>query len=356
MVRVKFRKAMDRKNINQKLLASKTGCSTAIMTKFFNKEKPITFEYVLNMAKYLVPEEEEDVMVKYTGELTDPKHLKPAIEYCSTHRRFNDLNELIERCSNHKEISLRRWADVYRLFACWQKEPSRDTLQYIIKIKEVYTDDPELMPMLSFFELYVYYALNQYQMVDQLSHVTEKLIDGMKDGYLKQSFQARLAEVMSFVELKIRTNPERSRYHCDILLDSDIGKTFDGFAYHMKGTSYLLEDEENCLHYLTKSVSYYRERHKKEVADNLERNLKLVEQYFNIINNRKLDEVFLQSVYDTDNSFVMFIQGCVQNNKSLLIRSLVRMTKNGDNFLAQLPQQKLQSLGYDESIISEIVA
>jgi DNA-binding XRE family transcriptional regulator len=355
-MRVRFKKQMERSNLNQKTLASCIDVAEASISNYFNGSQEPSLDIYLKIVRYFATIEDEDHVRWYVRDIKTLKNLKAITEYCSTHRQFDLMEEVLDIISTHKDRTVKSWVSLYKLFSEWQKNPKKDTMNYIQKIKRIHTGDKTLIALANLFELYIYYTEKKYDVVEQLSEVVYDSIQDVSRGYVKDSYLTRFSEIMSFVELRVRNNPVQARKHADIILNSFLGDTFKGFALHIKGTSFILENEDLCLQNLEQSIERYKEKHGQKVADHLTRNYKLVEQYFFIEKDEKemIDVTFIEKMISIS-PFAIYLKGKIESDNKLLLRSLIQILKTGDKYLSQLPERELLANGYDQDIINDLI-
>jgi hypothetical protein len=71
--------------------------------------------------------------------------------------------------------------------------------------------------------------------------------------------------------------PEKARGYAQIVLNSDIGKTFNAYAHYVIGCSYLFTDYEKAKEHLYISSKIYMDINRKDAADNVNEERELLE-------------------------------------------------------------------------------
>ncbi len=100
---------MELKNIKRSEVAKKVGVSSSRITEYLNDGKDIPFDILMNMIDLLCPDKEIEMMSEYANEVNKPSSLLLTFEYCSTHRLFDELGQLVTSTKDHNSKNGKRF-------------------------------------------------------------------------------------------------------------------------------------------------------------------------------------------------------------------------------------------------------
>lgn len=209
----------------------------------------------------------------------------------------------------------------------------------------------------------------------------ESQIDSLLDPYLKESYKARLCEMLQYITLKVINDPIKARTYTDKILNANIGYNFNASSLYLHALSYLFEDVEKCLKYLEDCKEIYLSNNKRNDLEVVSLSIEFIKvlwnqsivtkgnlppsdfldeehkAYFMIKNGQKeqglsiLDDLDKKS--DPD-AFRLFIRGEGTDDQQYYFESMKLFLKRGDRYFATLPKVRLLALGVPEYIIDAV--
>jgi hypothetical protein len=327
---------------------------------------------LIKIVRHLFGEDEKKLMEKYSTEI-DPnnKTARYMLEYLSVNRLLDPMKQLIEKMLDCKNKDSREWAKVYSLQHEWQTDFYGIDFNIIIfRLNEFKTSIHELNTLISIMRCNSYYSIRMYRMSFELSRHIQYSIENIKDEFIKASFSVKYNEIMSYLSLKVYNEPERTRKHAQIVINHDIGQTFNAFAHYAIGCSYLFTDYEKAKGHLYQSYKIYIDINRKDAADNVNEERELLEivwdkdifsvhtnkayRYYWMARNNRLELEVLEGI-NINEPFYFLIKGMKGNNTEMLLHSLILFVKEGDLFLANLSKFELLNRGYSENIVNELL-
>lgn len=362
---------MELKNINKSELAKKVGCSNGLLTKFFTQQKPIDFEVVLNIIRYLLPEKETELIMQYCSEISKPDHFKTAFEYLSTNRMLDALKSLLFKAQSIKNHELQEWIQVYNVMHDWQLNNTPSNRNKMLEdIEKLNTNNQLLKPLITIMESYYYFYIHEYKVMKIFADKALNVLNNLKNDYLKKSFRARIDQMMAYVQLKVNCDEEKARKHSGKLIEANVGQPYTAFGYYIIGLSYFYNDVDQCQRHLEQSIKIYKEIGQVNHVQAIQNKLNLALNYWNVskTTDGKYDKVkqaiavndsdSLNEIYsdNLESPEYLYFKGLMDNNFETLMMSLVGYVDQSDNFFANLPKQALKSLGYSEKMLDKVVA
>jgi hypothetical protein len=327
---------------------------------------------LIKIVRHLFGEDEKKLMEKYSTEI-DPnnKTARYMLEYLSVNRLLDSMKQLINKMLDCKNKDSREWAKVYSLLYEWQTDfYGMDFNVFISRLDEFKTNIHELNTLITIMRCNIYYKEKLYKMFYEISRTLQFSIENIKDEFIKTCYSVKYNEIMSYLSLRIFNEPEKARQYAQIVLDSDIGKTFNAYAHYVIGCSYLFTDYEKAKDHLYQSSKTYMDINRKDAADNVNEERELLEivwdkdifsihtnkdyrYYWMVKTNRQIPEE-LENL-NLDKPFYFLIKGMKENNTESLLHSMIVFVKQGDLFLANLPKNELLKRGYSENIVKELL-
>ncbi|WP_186578070.1 AimR family lysis-lysogeny pheromone receptor [Aquibacillus kalidii] len=337
---------MEVKDYTYKEIAKKVNCSQGTIFKFLDGQK-IEVELVLDIVKLLAPEKEEEFMVQYCKEIDKPKHIKVAMEYCSTHHYFDGLKELINKSNSYSNKELNQWSFIYDTHLKWKSGSINSNEMYNAIICSD-SKNVELHLFKQIMQMYHFYELKKFDLVEQIYNLAKLKSDELEDGYIKSSYQARMYQMYSHISLRVLNIPLQARKYAFKIIDSDVGISYTAFAYHVIALSYFNDSQLKMNHYANVSIKYFNEAYSEKVVHDIH----LRFDKLNMIMSNNLNNEFER---DNDDALDLYLEGIQSNDQYLLLESLSRFTNNKDRFLAQLPEQALLDMGIKTSLVKSMV-
>jgi hypothetical protein len=327
---------------------------------------------LIKIVKYIFSEDEKKLMEQYSMEIDiNNKTARYMLEYLSVNRLLDSMKKLIDNMTNSKNKDSREWAKVYSLLHEWQTDfYGMDFNLFVSRLDEFKTNIHELNTLITIMRCNIYYKEKLYKMFYEISRTLQFSIENIKDDFIKTCYSVKYNEIMSYLSLRVFNEPEKARQYAQIVLDSDIGKTFNAYAHYVIGCSYLFTEYEKAKEHLYLSSKTYMDINRKDAADNVNEERELLEivwdkdifsvhtnkdyrYYWMVKTNRQIPDE-LENL-NLDKPFYFLIKGMKENNTESLLHSMIIFVKKGDLFLANLSKFELLKRGYSENIVKELL-
>ncbi len=328
--------------------------SPSQITGFF-KGKEIAFETVLEIVRYLIPEKELELMEQYSLNITSPRSIRYAMEYCSTHRLLEALSHLINTATNHQNKQLQETVQMYKLVYKWQTKNFPSETELYTQVKSLCPTDLTIKMLQTILEINILHAQKNYRMVKQVAELNQPIIDQLPDEFIKKSFKARLLQLLGYIEVKVNCNFTRTIERATELLNCNIGSTFNSYSFYLYGLSYMLTDYEKSMSFFKKASSEYKKSGLFAGVNAMQGNIFTLNVIWNKVSNPELQE-FLDSKNDAykQSGKGMYFQSLITKDRELMYDSLTSSLETGDNMLATLASNELKRMGESESYLNRL--
>jgi hypothetical protein len=331
------------------------------------------FTGLIKIAGLIWEKESIEMMIKHSTEV-DPKKkaARNFLEYLVRNREFEAFNNLLDKMDECSNKESNEYAKIYRLQ--YEYELAKETEEFeelLKKISATHVTISELKVYKNMLLCYCFDQISDYTMTKVLSKEIELELEKIENEYIKEMYMIRYNEVMSYIYLRVYNNPDKARGCADKILESNAEIAFKGFAYYIKGYSYMFTSHEKAMGYLNKSVSMYEKLNRTHDIELLNKDIEFVnifwgkcdkentltiknQVFLQVSNNKKVDIVFLEEVKEQE--FKLYFEGCMNKDNKKLMLSLIKFIKKNDLFLANIPRIALIRNGYDEEILDEMIS
>jgi hypothetical protein len=328
---------------------------------------------LIKIVKHLFGKDEKKLMEQYSKEI-DPnnKSARHMLEYLSVNRMLDSMKNLIDKMTECKNKDSRDWARLYSILHEWQSDfYGVNFIDVMDRLNAIKTNIPELNVIINITRCNCFYKNKVYRVSYELSHGIGKSLENIKDEYIKMSYSVRYHEIMSYLSLRVFNDLDKARIHAQSVLDYNVGKSLNAYAYYILGCSYLLTDYDKSREYLVKSAKIYTDLNRKDAADNVKEEIELLDimwdkdifsvyyskeyRYYWYMRNNRTINVELESL-NLEEQFYLLIKGMKEDSTDILMQSLILFVKNGDLFLANLPKLELLKRGYNNDVIESLLS
>lgn len=331
-----------------------------------------SFQGIMNVLDSIWKENSLEKMVQYSTEV-DPKKktARNFLEYLATARQFEAFNNLLDKMDSCTNKEANEWAKIYRLQYKYEVARTFDDYNELLKlINQLNVTITELKVYKKMLLCYCFDQMSDYTMTRVLSKEISHEIQLIENDYIKEMYTIRFNEVMSYIHLRVYNNPEAARECADKIISSNAKLSFKGFAYYIKGFSYLFTSFENTVLYLNKSIEIYEKLNRNHDVEKVKEELEMALILWNKIEDSKCISVKNQLLFEikagkivnldqlnevTEPEFKLYFEGCITNNINKLFQSLIKFIKKNDMFLANLSKIELLKNGYDEETIEDMM-
>lgn len=363
---------MDKLGLSQRSLASKTNVSLSLVNKFLKDKRPIRFDYVLKIVKFLLPEKEKEIMLNYCL-ISENRNLRLALEYTSINREFKTMKMLLDKAMNDKNTSVREWGKIYDLvYKCQTAEVNyKSSLVDTSIIRRQNTNVKELKIILLILEIYSFYFKNDITRIYQLAKELETEVEEITESYIKSTYSTRIFELLAHAELKFNNNITKAIEYCNLILKENVSEWYNATAFFVKGLANYYDNFEQCIYNLTLCKEIYEKANRIEWVENIEVTIeqvylfwgkeihfkhKINNDVFLLLNNQIEPEKLLMQINENNKGFILYYMGKMTKDVTALYQSLVYYTKIGDLFRARMPRKELLELGENEVLINDILS
>jgi len=354
-------------------IAELSDTSTSTVSRFLTQSRETEVDAVERILKVVAPEIRTRFMKRYLLKVKRPKNLRLALEFASTHRWLNISKTLIGKCLEDRNPEVAEAASIYSLLYQWQTdEISANELYNVTRYKKaLYQEGKNLLRIL---EVYALCELKHFDFMVTSIGDTEKSIDMMDEGYFKQTYKARISEIMMIINVRYYANPSRVREYGKVILNSPVSSISKGNVFFLIGQSYLFTDIDKLNKYYDKAIVIFEKFNRISSLESVKMN----KQFANIM--WKKDKVFhftsteSELLYSYKNSnqdninkiletidplqsepAIKYLIGLIKKDRKLLLDSLISYKSNGDRFHAELPKKALIELGEEEYLLNLIL-
>ncbi len=372
MLRKIIQNEMNKREITHSMLAKEIGVTSSVISKFINNTQETSFEIVLATIRFLFSNKEDELMIKYIQEINKPSNIYPSLEYLATHRHIEELGILIEKQASNKNATCQEWLKIYSFFYNWQKNfKNIPRIEQLKRIRELKAQEPELKIFIRLMEMYVFYFELKYCVVQEFSTGLYEEIKALENNYIKSSYKARFSEMMSYINLKVYNDQIKARDYAESLLEGNIGRCFNGFAYFIKGYSYLYESFDKTVKYLKESYKQYHKYYNAYALD-IDEKIELAKviwdkpvepkyplnQAYLLIKQGNNDQAItiLEGIESEEKEpLVQFLRGLIYKDSNIMLQSMICLLKRGDTFLANMPKVALLQNGFSEDVLTDLI-
>lgn len=333
------------------------------------------FEGLVDVVTYIWKDEALKLLIQYSTEI-DPnkKTARYMLEYLSSNRQLVAFKELLDKmlgCSNKTSVE---WAKIYSIYYEWQVNFGTIRIEDVQKkIRTVRTGIDELKIYLRLLKAYTYYFKKNYHMTKEIAEEVLEEINDIENNYIKNSYSTRLSEVMAYIHLKVLDNPIEARKYADLVIEGNIGTSFNAYANFIKGYSYIFTSYEKAVGYFKESLNLYIEIKREVAIKDLKEKIEFTDVLWNkkkngdcmyfltnhlmsrVKNNINVTSELIQKKSEIEECFYFYIKGINESNTDFLLKSLIKFLNQGDRFLANLPKMELLNLGFNEEVLADLI-
>lgn len=356
---------------------------TGGLTRVLKNEKQ-EFEYfygIVYLAKHYIEnlEEEKQKMTDFALSLDENKQTaRYMLEYADINKLDKLKEELIAKLKSSSNKTSRAWAKVYEadLLYTSGKANLADTLDELGSIK---TDVPELEVASKIFKAYCYLDKKAYSMIDECIKNVEKILENVKDKYIKDLMYGRYLLLMVIVNER-KGNMIHARAFAKRIINDINNEYILPLANLHLGNSYIIEDfqkaekfikkgmlqsygvSEKAYDYLTSSMNFlYNVWNKQPLHLNLESEeaTHVHEVAYSLINKdqkedavKLLDKLNKSNLNNNEKAFHFYLRGLISNSMNDYCSSVKFFRDSGDMYFRTLPLIELEKMGVPDDVIN----
>lgn len=377
------------KRIKNSDVARELQVSPGAVTQFFREDEQIRIG-LLHFTKLIEFIYENDVETKrerlfeFCRKTKRPENLRIAMEYAHMNGESLFLQYIVAQDLDGKRPN-DEWASVYQLLL--KRSMGELNGAALLRATEALMSQRKLKTnemriLVNIIKMYAYFEMEEHGSMLKLTKELPVEINTIRNPYIKEAFRVRMLE--AYAHGYLRDNDLENARNAALELTSDPNSTkfpmCASTGYHVLGQSYLFEDFEQVENNIKASmdvlsdlasprviarrseikktydfskVHWSKDVDEKMLYDEGERLHFLVskgkkEEAYQLINELELKNGKLSA-------FQVYYKGLIENDPSLLRRSLELFRKQGNKFYLRLPLTRLQELSKDRDEKLELI-
>jgi plasmid maintenance system antidote protein VapI len=348
------------------------------LSRFFNDSRQTPPDLAAKIVKTLLPEMETTFMMEYCSNLNKPRNIKIAMEYCSTHRLLDVLKLLIEKGLTDRNTEVNEFARIY-LYTYKSQTQSINPKELYEGVRYEKASYDETKVLTRLLEVYSLHQQQHYDFMMASIGNLEETIQNLDDEFFRGSYMCRLAQLLMITNLKVLNKPKTARKYAKMIIECKglVGKSYLATAYSTAGQSYMFENVDKYVKYVSKAKSIWLSLGQKGVAENVEYNLQFTKilwgidtkedffideelRAFSLIKKGQKEKglVIIKALEEKDQKkfpIRSYIKGEATGNVNDYWESMSLFKKRGDKFLSNLPKIRLLSLGENEFVVNSFL-
>lgn len=325
----------------------------------------LKFPTLLKIAKYVFKNNYFTVFKDWCLRFNNPMNLRHALEYLAVNKLVNELEELINKIEkSFPSRELQDWIQAYKIQLMYLRfAPTTDILNAIRQFSPKTTETKILMVII---EVSCKNRLREYNSMAALVEGVDVTIDDIKEEYIKESYQIRIKEVLSYVYIYSYNKPEKARELAFEIISSDFCATLTAHSYHIVGMSYLFDSYELCLGYiqeyrkalidlgrlrdaelsLQSDIPFINNVWSKASEQPATSDLSEIAHYEAMMGSKEKALEIINGIIDKHGTsgFSLYYKALATGDLSLFMQSMVYfVTKRGGKYYANLPYKYLKN-------------
>ncbi|WP_041808233.1 AimR family lysis-lysogeny pheromone receptor [Evansella cellulosilytica] len=304
-----------------------------------------------------------------------------ALEYTVSNSKIELHEELIDCLLHSGNQESKEWAEVYKIDNLVSKQ-ELSLPDSITQLTYILCSSKEMSVLQKIFQLYNYYDLKAFQMIEIVSELINKELKEIPDGYMKDSLQSRLDLAMQSVYTHLN-ELEKARIYGENLKDIALTPVMKAIAYKNLGMTYLYEDYDKLCTYFEMSLKIFKEMDNSDRLYNVQSKYNFAQTFWSYpdktvwLRKETIDElqIYAYSLIKSGNKeeahkildstknslsndfqfgYHYYFLGLLNDNEKNYYESVKYFSKSGDRFFRQLPLIALKEKGVDTSLLSAL--
>lgn len=338
-------------------IAKAAGITNSALSHF-KKGTELKFPTLLKIAKFIFKSNYFNIFKTWCLNLQQPKNVRYAMEFLAVNKLADDLDELINRVIQiHNNQELLEWTTAYKIQIMYLRNEPISKISN--EIRSFSPKSVELKMLMSILDASCKHRFGDY---NSMAAVVEGLMDmaeEIDEDFIKKSFEIRIKELLSYVNLYTYNKPEEARKYAKEIISSDFCATLTAHSFYIVGMSHLLDNYDECLGNIIKYrdllITLGRMDDAKIVDENdipFIKNVWLkhsekpktsdiseIAHFEALMGDKKEAIKLIDSVIEQigENGFKLYYKGLATGDKSLFVQSIICFTKQNGKFYANLP-------------------
>lgn len=316
-------------------------------------------------ARRLLYEQEENeavvnrLLVKYCLWSNDAYINRTGLEYVYMKEDFTQLQRLIYKNAVHPNLKNRQWAKVYQVLLDYRNRTEEPYL-LLNRLRVMKTDCPELNVVIQFAKVPLYYTLNEYGYIGEITAQKKDVIQSIKDPMIRQNLYMRLQESLFIYHLKrneviiarkyaykltkYHLKPERAvRIEMNLGL-SYIFETYEQGIYHLHRAKKIAKQNDLFEVYqkINDTIIPFFSAHFKR-TEGISTDNTIGQAFIHIAKGEYAQAMHVLEQTPLNNPYIYYLMGLATGERDYFIRSYDCFVKRRSNFFfARLPLQELK--------------
>jgi curved DNA-binding protein CbpA len=362
----------DRDDLTFSKVATYIGASKQAMSKFKN-EGVIGFRKILRLSYLLFPDTQKEVMSQWCLRFNTVEMIKRSFEYAAITRNLELLETLLDMHKHERSGGVSECVAIYSLIYDYMTEKVHGNelsakLENACRLK-----DENLRLLVDIFKCYSYYFQKKFRlMVDVAQEIERKLrfLSDKRELFIKECFLHRIAEILAPAYLHLN-NLKLARHYANIIINANICAKAVSDSYYIVGMSYMLEDNDKCIDYLTQSYDISKSASDAKIEKYARLNLDFAKLNLNVkldpdsdktllnfqenkseINIKALEEALYQS--GNEDELIVF-KAKTDASKEKLHECFIKFFKQSNFFCSSIIAKELMALGDDSIWVKQMI-
>jgi hypothetical protein len=224
--------------------------SSGGFSKFLTKPKADikSLDGLLAVINELFPGKEREIMSQYIYELAPGHTARMCLEYTQLNKMYDEFEYLMEiLAANKKNPEDQEWAKIYGLDYEAIKG-SKSPKEALILMDGLKTNTEEMYAYAQISRYYSMYDLGFFESMNKLTPFVTELVDGLEEGYIKSSYEYRIALISMEVDLH-KGNIDKVKEFANKIPDCK-HPNIQCMLYLQLGNAYTFESYEKSIKYL----------------------------------------------------------------------------------------------------------
>lgn len=332
------------------------------------KDVELSFEDVLLMTKYLMPDQHVSLMNVYATSVKKLQHVRDAFEYATLYEQFDVLANLIDM---HKEDELLlEWVRVYQLLYDLLNGNinimNEDSIQ-MVRNMYAYTNNPITRMRLEYIELNLLFKKGTLRGSNLIESRMRNIFKSVEPCFIKSVLASKCSLLIGLVKLYYEGDLEKAENHLlAVVVNESSTEAVLSACHHALGQIYLARNNsELCKSSYKKAIDYAAQAtlsHYKESLENeyypfarnilgevFETNNVVLEEriHQHIVRGEKEEALHLIDLSEKtseSSSFMLFYKGKLKKDKSLLLQSMESFSCEGELYFYKFVEKELIKL------------
>jgi len=302
-----------------------------------------------------------EVIRKYCLETPDEKNQRVGMEFLYINGYYTDLQYLIIKNKASLNILNQKWADLFQILLDRRYKRNKAHI-YLQRLKEFQTGDPELICLIEFTRLSLYYDQNEFGKIGNLLEKQPNLFNKIEDDYILSSCYLRLYQHL-FVYYWVRNEVIMARkYAFRALNETNSALTKSAINTNL-GLTYTFDTYQQGMYHLNQALKISKKHGLENIYQSIqEYNIPFLSAHFKraegITSIDKSEQAHIEIAKGNnekainilkdipmDSPFKLYYLGLAKQDEAILEKAYTDfIEKRSDYFFSRLPFNALKKI------------